>query len=426
MKKKIEQQSTLQRLSENFIALVLLQLINYVLPLLLIPYLIHILGIEGFGIYSFIFAIVMYGVKMSDYGFELSATYHISLHREDSNKINEIFSSVFMIKLGIALVYLVLILLAIFFVDKLFMYKELLFCSFGIFVGYILFPIWFFQGIEKMRYIMLLNSLSKFLFIISVFLFVKERDDLYLLLLLNSIATLIVGVMAFNIATKKFKITLKWQSWDKVYFYLSDGWYIFTSKIAVEFYTTINIIVLGFFVSPLMVGYYAIAEKIIHAIGGLLSPLVRTVYPYLVKVYDNSSQSFMMRNKQLSLIILLIMFPVSLFVMYYSQWILSVITGQEASSISIDSLQILSLALIVYLYGSQFTNILVIIKETKFLNKILFSSAGINLILAPILIHFYGIIGLVWLNVFIAFFVTLTKGYYIYVKMKVDKKNEVS
>ena len=416
-------ESTLKRLSENFISLVVLQLINYVLPLLLIPYLIRVLGIEGFGIYSFIFAIVMYGVKMSDYGFELSATYHISLHREDSDKIDEIFSSVFMIKLGIALVYLILILLAIFFVEKLFIYKELLFCSFGIFLGYILFPVWFFQGIEKMRYIMLLNSLSKFLFIVSVFMFVKESDDLYLLLLLNSVATLSIGIMAVTLAIKKFDIQLRWQTWDRVYFYLSDGWYIFTSKIAVEFYTTVNIIILGFFVSPLVVGYYAIAEKIIHALGSLLNPLVRTVYPYLVKVYDNSSENFMKRNKQLSLVILMIMLPVSLFVMFYAEWILSIITGDVVSSLSIQSLEILSLALIVYLYGGQFTNILVIIKETKLLNKILFLSAIINVVLAPILIYFYGVLGLVWLNVFIAFLVTLTKGYYIYFRRKEPVKS---
>ena len=64
--KKIESSTTLQRLSDNFFSLVILQFINYLLPLLLIPYLIRVLGIEGFGIYSFILAIIMYGSQMSD------------------------------------------------------------------------------------------------------------------------------------------------------------------------------------------------------------------------------------------------------------------------------------------------------------------------------------------------------------------------
>jgi len=95
---KETQNTTLKRLSDNFVSLVVLQFINYLLPLFLIPYLIRILGIEGFGIYSFVLAIIMYGVQMSDYGFELSATYHISLNRDNQEKINEIFSSVLSIK----------------------------------------------------------------------------------------------------------------------------------------------------------------------------------------------------------------------------------------------------------------------------------------------------------------------------------------
>jgi len=276
-----------------------------------------------------------------------------------------------------------------------------------------MFPVWFFQGMEKMKYIMYLNSFLKFFFIISVFIFVKESSDLYLLFLLNSIAIFITGVMALYVAITKFDIDFSWQPLSKIYFYLKDGWYIFTSKIAVEFYTTVNIIILGFFVSPTVVGYYAIAEKIIHAIGGLLNPLTRTVYPYLVNLYQDSSDSFITRNKQLALVIFIIMFPISLIVMFFAEPILSIITGGVPAELSVKALEVLSLALMVYLYGSQFTNILVTIKETKFLNKVLLSTALINTILAPILIYFYGVIGLVWLNVFIVFFMVIIKGHYI-------------
>ena len=411
--KSSEEQSTLKRLSENFISLVTLQFINIVLPLLLIPYLIRVLGIEGFGIYSFVLAIVLYGVKLSDYGFVLSATYHISINQTNKQKKDEVFSSVLTIKLLIVLAYIVLLTPLIFLVDKLYEYKEFIFLSYGVLFGSLMFPVWFFQGMEKMKYIMYLNSFLKFFFVVSVFIFVKESSDLYLLFLLNSIAIFTTGVMALYVAITKFNINLSWQPLSRIYFYLKDGWYIFTSKIAVEFYTTVNIIILGFFVSPLIVGYYAIAEKIIHAIGGLLDPLTRTVYPYLVNVYQDSSDSFIRRNRQLALVIFIIMFPVSLIVMFFAEPILSLITGGNAAELSIKALEILSLALMVYLYGSQFTNILVTIKETKFLNKVLISSALTNTILAPILIYFYGVIGLVWLNVFILFFMVIIKGHYI-------------
>ena len=408
-----KEQSTLKRLSDNFIALVILQAINYGLPLLLIPYLIRVLGVEGFGIYSFVLAIMMYGVKMSDYGFELSGTYHVSLNRENKLKKDEIFSSILTIKLLIALAYCFFLIPLIFMVDTLFSYKALLFLSFGLLFGQLLFPLWFFQGIEKMRYIMYLTGFSKLLFFIAVFIFVRVYDDLYILLLLTSISSLLTGIIALYVAVKHFDIKLSWQSWKSLKFYLYDGWYIFTSKIAVEFYSTINIIVLGFFVSPLLVGYYAISAKIMGAVGNLLEPLTRTVYPYLVSVYQGSSQNFITRNQQLAGVIFIIMLPASWVVGWFSKPILELITGEGVTALNVEILQILSLALVVFLYGTQFTNILVTIKETKFLNKILFLTALINLLLLPFVLHLYGVVGLAWLNVFIAYFMIVSKGIYI-------------
>ena len=403
-----------QRLSDNFIALVVLQVVNSLLPLFLIPYLIYTLGIENFGIYSFIMAIIMYGVKMSDYGFELSATYHISLNRENQSKVSEIFSSVLSIKLLIAIVYITILTILLFFIDKLYLYKEFIFLSFGVLLGFVLNPIWLFQGMERMRYIMYLNGFSKLLFFTLVFLFVKSESDLYMLVLLNSISTLLIGGMALYIAIKNFNLNFSFQPWSRLLFYLKDSWYIFTSKFAVEFYTTVNIIILGFFVTPLVMGYYAVSVKIIHAIGNLLEPLTRTVYPYLVKLYQESHLEFIKRNKQLAVVIFLIMLPITFSVWYWAEDILKLITGEEVTRLNIEILQLFSISLMVYLYGTQFTNILVTIKETKILNKILFLSAGINITLSPLLVYFFGVMGMVSLSVAIAFFMMGLKAYYLF------------
>ena len=408
-----KQLTTLQRLGDNFIALVVLQVVNSLLPLFLIPYLLYTLGIENFGIFSFIMAIIMYGIKMSDYGFELSATYHISLHRENPSNVNEIFSSVLSIKLLIAIAYVVVLTLLLFFIDKLYLYRELIFLSFGVLFGYVLNPIWLFQGMERMRYIMYLNGFSKLLFFILVFSFVKSESDLYWLILLKSLSTLLIGVIGILIAVKNFNLKFSFQPWSRLLFYLKDSWYIFTSKFAVEFYTTANIIILGFFVTPLVLGYYAVSVKIIHAIGNLLEPLTRTVYPYLVKLYQESHQAFIKRNVQLAIVIFLMMLPVSFGVWYWAEGILKLITGKEVARLNIEILQLFSISLIVYLYGTQFTNILVTIKETKILNKILFLSAGINITLSPLFVYFFGVMGMVSLSVFIAFFMMGLKGYYL-------------
>jgi len=418
----IKKNLTAKRLTDNFISLLVLQFINYVLPLFLIPYLIQALGMEGFGIYAFIFAIATYGIKFSDYGFDLSATYHISIHKENQEKVNEIFSSVLFIKLTLALLFLLFLTIATFSIDKLYLYKELIFLSFGMFIGNIFLPLWYFQGVEKMRFIMYLNGFLKLSFFLLVILLVKEKTDLNLLITLHSITSIMVGVLGLYLALKYFDVKLVKINKEKIYFYLKDGWYIFTSKIAVEFYSTTSTIIVGLFVSPLILGYYAISVKIMAAIGNLFDPINRVLYPYLVGVYQTSNDSFVSRNKQLSLIILTIMVPISLLVFIFSEQILEIITGEEVSELNIYLLKVTSLMLIVFPYGGQLTNMMVTIKETKVLNNILFTAAIMNLLLAPVVLTYFNVVGMIWLNAFIAYFLIFTKAYYVYKNVKNQKE----
>ncbi len=410
--------STIKRLSDNFISLVVLQGINYLVPLIIFPYLVRVLGIDGFGLYSFIFAIIMYGVMISDYGFDLSATHNISINADDKDKKDEIFSSVMIIKSVIAMLYLIFLSILILFIDKLSANAPLYCIAYGMVIGQVMFPIWFFQGIEKMRYITVLNALAKLIFTVLIVIFVEGIEDLYLVLLFNSLGSIISGALALYIAITKFDITIKPQSIETLKFYLKDGWYIFTSRVAVELYVTANVIILGFFANNTIVGYYSIVEKIVRALGSMLEPLTRTAYPYLAKVYKNSQELFFKRNIQLSIVIFAIMLPISLLVYLFAPEILQLISGDNPNQLIINLLEIFSLLLIVYLYGSQFTNILVTLSETKLLNNIVLIAGLINIIAAPLAIYFYGVVGLVWVNVFIAFFIAIVKGYFVFYRFK--------
>ena len=413
------QHSTLKRLGENFLALSTLQLINYILPLFLIPLITHALGMEVFGIYSFVLAIAAYGMTFSDYGFDLSATYHIALHKENSKKMNEIFSSVLFIKLLLALFFLFSLTIATYNIKTLYLYKELIFLSYGMVIGNVLLPTWYFQGIEKMRFILYLNGFLKFAFFILVILFIKTPDDLANLILFHSLTSMLVGILALYISLKYFNIKLIKATKESIIFYLKDGWYIFTSKISVLFYgNTLTTIIAGFFISPLILGYYALTVKILGAIGNLLDPVTRVAYPYLLNVYQNSNQNFIKRNIQLSVIIFIIMVPLSVVLNFYAYEILELVNKKEIAPLNVQLIQIMSFLLIVYPYASQFTNMLVSMNETKVLNKILISAAVLNIVLAPLVLKYYDIKTMMWLHVAIAYYLIIMKVYFIYTKLR--------
>jgi len=411
-------QTTLKRLGDNFISLAVLQGINYLVPLIVFPYLVRVLGIEGFGLYSFIFYVVWIGVIISDYGFDLTATRLISIHTKNSVKIDEIFSSVLIIKMFLAFSFLLLLTLLILTIDRFSQNALLYYLAFGFVIGQALFPVWFYQGIENMRYITILNAVAKLIFTLLIFIYVKSIDDLYLVFVFNAFGAIVAGVLALYIAFSKFGVRFKLQDFSTLRYYIVDGWYVFTSRVAVEFYTSANIIILGFFVNNTVLGYFSVVEKIIRALGNILEPLTRATYPYLNKVYQDSSKLFYKRNTQLSLIIIFFMLPLAFVVNYFGYDILKLISGEEPVEIMTELLFILSFLLIFSQYGHQFTNALVTLNETKLLNRIVVIAVILNFVFAPPIIYFKGVTGFAWLNVFISFFIAFTKGYYLYVKFK--------
>ena len=411
--------STLQRLGYNFLSLVVLQGINYLVPLITIPYLVRVMGIDQFGLLSFVMAVTLYGVMVTDYGFDLSATKLVSIHRHEPRKLNEIFSAVLIIKGALAILYMLIITLLTFFVEKFSSVAPLFWIAYLIVIGQVLFPVWFFQGIEEMRYITIMNAFSKLFFIVMILVFVKGREDIDLVLWFNGTGTLIAGLWALFLVLRRYGIRLQRVSYEKLWHYLVDGWYIFTSRIAVELYSSANIIILGFFASNAVVGYYAIVEKIIHAMGNVLEPLTRAVYPYLAKLYRDSSELFYKRNVQLSLLIVAMMLPVTLGTAYFAQEILQIIIGHPPRPEVVHMLQLASVVLVGYLYGSQFTNMLVTIGETKVLNAIVMIAGVLNIILAPLVLYLGGgAMGLIWILILVDFFIAITKGYFVYVRLK--------
>ena len=260
-------------LASNFIALSVLQSANYLLPLLTIPYLARVLEPDYFGLVAFSTAMTMYFMIITDYGFNLSATRQISLCRDDEEKLSDIFSSVMIIKGCLMLFCLSLLLLIVFSFDMFSQHWELYVASFGMVVGQVLFPIWLFQGMERMRYIAYLNLFSKMFFTLCIFIFVKEKSDYLLVPLLTSLGYMFAGIWSLYFVSKEFNVVFSLQDRHMLKFQLLEGWHVFVSGLAVSLYTVSSIFVLGVFTNSVTVGNFAAAEKIIFALKGLFSPV---------------------------------------------------------------------------------------------------------------------------------------------------------
>ena len=286
-----------KRFLGNFLSLATLQGLNYILPLLTLPYLVRVLGAEKFGLIAFATAVVGYFIVLTDYGFNFSATREVANHRDDKNKLVEIFSSVMIIKVLLLLISFVILLFLIISFEKIGTDALLYILTFGSVVGQVLFPVWFFQGVERMKYITIINIISKTIFTVAIFLLVKQTSDYLLVPILTSVGIIVASLISLYIVFFTFKVKFKFQKIATIKQYLKGGSPLFYTSAMSNLLTSSGIIVLSMVTNNTVVGYFSALEKLFRAVVGLFTPLTQALYPISChKVQDPSIAKLYIRK----------------------------------------------------------------------------------------------------------------------------------
>ncbi|MDP4116078.1 MAG: oligosaccharide flippase family protein, partial [Bacteroidota bacterium] len=275
----------------NFTSLSILQICNYIFPLITLPYLVRVLGPDHFGIVSFIIAFTGYFGMITDYGFNLSGTQTVSINRLDRNKLNSIYSSILFIKLFLFVVCIVVFTLCLVSIDRFRADWLAYLAGFLSILGNVLFPIWLFMGLEKMKYVSMINIYMKILFTGSVFIFISNQNDTVLYLFLYSLHLVLIGVVGLFISFYKLKIKFIIPSKNELKYHFREGWYVFLSTFSISLYTISNTFILGLFASNEVVGYFSAADKIRGAVQGFYSAISQSVYPHLSALFVASKES---------------------------------------------------------------------------------------------------------------------------------------
>lgn len=412
-----------KRLSSNFFSLSVLQGTNYILPLITLPYLVRVLGVEYIGLLAFAMATITYFGIITNYGFNLTATKEIAMYRNNKAKVTEIFSSVMIIKIILMIISFVLLSLLVFSFEKFRSDALIYFLSFGTVVAQVLFPVWFFQGMERMKYITYLNLLSKLIFTIAIFIFVKERNDFYMVPFLTSTGAIIAAIWSHFLIRKEFDIRFKMQNLNTLKTYLIDGWHLFLSRIYVSTYTTANILLLGLFTNNTTVGYYSIAEKIVVSIAGLFEPANQAIYPYLARKYKENFAQFIRQLKKIAIMFLVFSLLLLLMSEYFKKEIVYLISGEYNIEV-ISLLSILLIRISLYPFGALFSNALIIMHRKSEYMKVMNATVLLDLMVVLPSIYFNGATGLAYAFLTILLIHGLLLLYYLVQSIKQGEKNQ--
>lgn len=408
-----------KQLIENIISLFTIKGLEYILAFITFPYLVRVLQVENFGAVVFVQGIIQYFVLFTDYGFNLLGPKEIAQH-DNVNERGKIFASIFCAKvilLCICTIVFVLMLTGIQYVNSIDI--TLYSVIYLMVVGNVIFPIWFFQGIQRMRYITIVNIIGRFLSVVCIFYFVRTPDDYILAGLFQAIVPLIAGICSWFILWKNYREVFVLPTYQDVKQVFIEAWEIFTSTIAINLYTASNIVFLGLLTNNTIVGYFSGAQKIIQNINQLISPITQAVYPYVSKMASNSKMDALKFLRKIVLVLGGGNFIGSILIFVFAEWIVNILLGKGYEQ-SVLLLRILAfLPFIISLSNVFGIQTMLVLGMKKQFNRVLLSAAIVNTVIVLPMIYFYQAIGVSISMTITEIFVT-SSMYYILKKNNID------
>ncbi|WP_058119566.1 oligosaccharide flippase family protein [Photobacterium kishitanii] len=264
---------------KNTSALLILQIFNVLGPLVVLPFLTRILGVDKFGQYMIFLSISSLGIMIVDFGFNLSATYYLSKNIKNKNYISKYIASIYIIKAALVLIVTFTIYLYFFLKNETTLYSFII----GLNIISISFlPIWFFQAIEKMKNITIFSSCSKLIYVVSILLIINKDSSLYEILAILAVSNFL-GLLLSLILLKRYKYEFLLPSYKMLINVFLSSIEFFMSRISVSLYTSACTFIIGSISGSYQSAIYSASEKLYQASQVITGSIAQALFPYMSK-----------------------------------------------------------------------------------------------------------------------------------------------
>ena len=283
LKSKLRNNKTI---AKNTGYLTIIECVRIFMPFVALPYIIRTVGMERYGMVALAQTIVQYFIVVINYGLDISAVKDVSVHRNDKLALNRIVSTVLFIKLILFLLCSFVLLVGMLVVPFMEQNKILMLFAFLTCLSELLFPVWYYQGIEKMKYITIVRSSSILFYTCSVFIFIRGESDYPQVALLQSMGNVLAGMISFYCLLRLEGIRLKVPCCAMVWKMFFESVPFWFSRISVIFNTNLAKTVSGIFFTMESVAAFELAQKVSNAVRIPTNMLNQAVYPHIARTQD--------------------------------------------------------------------------------------------------------------------------------------------
>lgn len=367
---------------KNSLFLGIIEFFRIVLPFISIPYLISTIGGDYYGRVIFYQTVVVYFVAFINWGLNISEIKSISENRDNDEKINEIISSVFLLKFLLWVITLIIALALVFFVKK-FESNYLIFSfAFLTTIAEVFSPIWYFVGIEKMKYLTVTQTISIILYNAAIFIFIRSQQDYVYLPLIYSFGNILTTLLSLLLLFLKEKRRLYIVTFNNILTIFKNSFPFFLSRVSEIFNNSIAKLLLGLSSDMRLVAAFELAQKISSVSIIPMSVINKTIYPRLSFTKSKSDAT-----KYLKFLIVFSLF-ISIVLFIFSPNIISFFSKKELLE-AVGILRILSVySFVVSLSTFMGSSILLSFGFKQIFNKSVIYSTIVSLIIYSIIYYF--------------------------------------
>ncbi|MFD2284868.1 oligosaccharide flippase family protein [Pedobacter petrophilus] len=373
-------------LKKNIAFNTLLSISQILFPLVTFPYASRILGPAGMGAVNFADNFITYFLIFSALGIPLYGVREIAKVKNDTIALGRVFSALIFIHLITSVISIVILLVISLSTEKLSANFQLYQIGMAILLGNVFIAEWFFQGVEKFKYIAIRTVSIRLFTILLLFALVHSIADRNTYYALNLVATLLAAATNMYSVSKMVKISFKNL---ELKHHLKPLFIIFSNSIITTIYLVFDTIILGFLTGDVQVGYYAAAMRISKISLAVIGVLSAVLLPRLTIAFKekNWSEAKLLLNKSINFVVFLSI-PIAIGTYCLSEEIIRLFAGQQYLP-AVSALQILCFIVVFVGMAQVFAHqiLLPLHQERKILYASLFGvvvSLGLNFLLIPV------------------------------------------
>lgn len=372
-----KQEKKQPNLKVNIVFNTIAQLVSYIIPLILAPYVSRVLGAEGVGEYTYYFSLVYYFTIVIMFGFGSYGVKAVAANRNEPERYSVSFWSLLIVRaVFFAITFTVFLLFTFFNWFRVDDPKYMLYFI-PVLVANLINIDFFFQGIENFKLITMVQTAINAVYAVCVFVFVKSPEDLVLYTLLKSCISLVVEIILWCFAAKKIKaVPLQKKNFTEI---LKESFFFFLPTLIMTIGPSIDQTMIGYLSGNSEVGYYEQSLKIVNIIGGLVYAIGGVMYSrvsFLIKQakYEEANVKIT-ESFHLSALVL---FPATIGLICINQYFVPAFFGEDFMP-TIPVLYLLSLKLLF----SPFSNLIINTyyyprNKVKFVSILMASSMAVN------------------------------------------------